>query len=97
MDHGIAVTRHPRIAIEPVNAASQEIEPDLIAGCAAEGAGDEHTLPRELARRGRDAHRDVVDLAFDDGEEKDGDVEQHEFGQLVIWSLRHSLNQSLPK
>src|SRR5947209_5389294 len=70
MNDRVAMTGHPWIAIEPVDAPTQQVEPELIAGRAAERARGEHARPVELAGRHGDAHGDVVDLAFEDGEDE---------------------------
>ena len=77
MDDSVAMARHPWIAIEPVDASAQQVEPELIARRAAERARDEHACPVQPAGRHRHAHRDVVDLALENGEEEDGEIDQH--------------------
>jgi hypothetical protein len=68
-----------------VDAPAQQVEPDLIAGGAAERTGGENGQPEQLPvdRICRDLA--VVDFAFDDGEDVDGQILEH---NLEVSSLK---------
>src|ERR1051326_2396391 len=68
------ILRQPRITVQPVKAAAQHIEPDVIAGRPAERSGNQHRRPPQSSGDRLRAHRAVVQLAFDDREEVDRQV-----------------------
>src|SRR5438132_8460736 len=93
MDDGVAVTRHPGIFVQPVQASAKHVEPELVAGCAAERPRDEHALPRDLAGGCGDTHRDVVDLAFENRRNVDRDVDEHQDVRLKPDATRVMLRE----
>ena len=75
---GGAVFRQLRQPIQPVDAPAQQVEPELIAERPAERARAPDARPAQLADHGVRTHLAVVDLAFEEGEQHDGEVGQHQ-------------------
>ncbi len=89
----IAVLRQLRKAVEPVDAAAQQVEPDLVAERAADRAGAPDAGPVQLADHRVRAHLAVVDLALEHGEDDDGQVGQHSgVFQHAPYHARHALD-----
>jgi len=88
VDDGVAMPGQPGITIQPVDAPSKQVKPEMIARRPAKRAGDQDAFPLQLVRARQDAHRDVVDLAFQDGEDENRKVDPHDISSsnhLVIW------------
>ena len=60
-----------RESIEPVNAAAQQVEPELIASRAAEHAGTPYARPVQLSDHRIGACLAVIDLPFENCEDDD--------------------------
>src|ERR1035437_5947211 len=73
----VAVLGEPRVPIQPVKVAAEDVKPQLVAGRPAERARDQHAHPEQLADHRIRADLAVVDLAFDDRCDVNRQVGEH--------------------
>ena len=76
-----------------MNAAAQQVEPELVAERTAQRAGAPYAGPVQLAGHRVRTHLAVVDFALDEGEEDDRQVGEHSgVFQHAPYHARHTLD-----